>query len=61
MLQGMWDLSSLTWDRAHITCIGRWILNNWTTREVLVLLVLELHISGIIHCLWYLASFAQML
>ena len=29
-----WDLSSLTRDRRHIPCIGRWILNHWTTREV---------------------------
>ena len=33
--QGMWDLSSLTRDRTHILCIARWILNHWTTREVL--------------------------
>ena len=31
---GMWDLSSLTRDRTHVPCIGRWILNHWTTREV---------------------------
>ena len=30
----MWDLSSLTRDRNHIPCIGRRILNLWTTREV---------------------------
>ena len=30
----MWDLSSLTRARTHIPCIGRWILNHWTTREV---------------------------
>ena len=27
--------SSRTRDRTHISCIGRWILNDWTTREVL--------------------------
>ena len=31
---GMWDLSSLTRDQTLIPCIGRWILNRWTTREV---------------------------
>ena len=30
----MWDLSSLTRDRTRIPCIGRQILNHWTTREV---------------------------
>ena len=32
--RGMWDLSSPTRDRTHVPCIGRWILNHWTTREV---------------------------
>ena len=32
--RGTWDLSSLTKGRTCILCIGRWILNNWTTREV---------------------------
>ena len=27
------DLSSLTGDQTPITCIGKWILNHWTTRE----------------------------
>ena len=26
--------SSWTRDRTHVPCIGRWILNHWTTREV---------------------------
>ena len=30
----MWDLSSLTRDWTRVPCIGRWILNHWTTREV---------------------------
>ena len=30
----MWDLSSPTRDRTRIPCIGRQILNHWTTREV---------------------------
>ena len=30
----MWDLSSLTRDQTCVLCIGRWILNHWTTREV---------------------------
>ena len=36
MLHGTRDLSSLTKDRTHVSCIARWILNPWTTREVLV-------------------------
>ena len=32
--QGMWDLSSLTRDRTHTSCIGRQTLNHWATREV---------------------------
>ena len=32
--QGKWDLSSLTRDQTCILCIGRWILNHWTTRGV---------------------------
>ena len=31
----MWDLSSLTRSQSHILYIGRWILNHWTTSEVL--------------------------
>jgi len=27
--------SSQTRDRTHVPCIGWWILNHWTTREVL--------------------------
>ena len=34
LLQGMWDLNSMTRERTHIPCIGRWILNHWTTRKV---------------------------
>ena len=30
----MWDLSSPTRDQTYISCIGRQILNPWTTREV---------------------------
>ena len=31
---GMWNLSSWSRDRTHVPCIGRWIPNHWTTREV---------------------------
>ena len=31
--------SSQTRDQAHILCIGRQILNHWTTREVLLCLL----------------------
>ena len=30
----MWDLSSPTRNRTCVPCIGKWILNQWTTREV---------------------------
>ena len=30
----MWDLSSLISDGIYVPCIGRHILNHWTTREV---------------------------
>ena len=40
---GMGDLSSQTRDWTHIPCIARWILNHWTTREVPVLVTLDLH------------------
>ena len=32
--EGMWDLSSLTRDWNHASCIGKRSLNHWTTREV---------------------------
>jgi len=31
----MWDLSSPTRDGTHIPYLARWILNRWTTKEVL--------------------------
>ena len=31
---GIWDLSSPTRDRTHVPCIGTWILDHWTIREV---------------------------
>jgi len=34
LLQGMWDLSSLTRDRTLVPCVAGQILNHWTTREV---------------------------
>ena len=37
MLYYMWDLSSLTRARTCVSCIARWILNHWTTREVPIL------------------------
>lgn len=35
VLLTMWDLGSLTRDRTHVSCTGSWILNHWTTKEVL--------------------------
>ena len=26
--------SSRTKDRTHVPCVGRWVLNHWTTKEV---------------------------
>ena len=40
MLCIMWDLTSLTRDQTCVRCIGRQILNHWTTREVQELLSL---------------------
>ena len=31
---GLWDLHSPTRDQTCVPCIGRWILNHWTIREV---------------------------
>ena len=38
-LLGLQDLSSLTRDRTHIHCLGRWSLNHWAARKVPPLLV----------------------
>ena len=37
LLRCMWGLSSLTRTRTRVRCIGEWFLNQWTTREVPVL------------------------
>lgn len=37
----MWDLSSLTWDRAQVPCLGRQILRHWTARGVPTLFFFE--------------------
>jgi len=41
-----WDLNSLTRDQIDIPCIGRQILNDWTTREVPDL---QYYVSGLKH------------
>ena len=33
--RALWDLSSSTRGGTRVYCIGRWILNHWTTSEVL--------------------------
>ena len=44
--RGIWDPSSLIRDQSQVPCIGRWIFNHWTTREVLgVLEVLFIRIK----------------
>ena len=42
MLHSMWVLNSPTRDRNCVPFIVRWILNHWTTREVLCLVILTL-------------------
>ena len=37
LLHGMWDVSSPTRDGTNVPCVGRWILNHWSTRRVPVL------------------------
>ena len=34
LLCSMWGFSLPTQDQAHIPCIGRWVLNHGTTRDV---------------------------
>lgn len=38
--RGKWDPSSPTRDQTHVPCIGSWVLNHWTTREILIYLFL---------------------
>ena len=35
-LHDYWKTHSFdyTWDQTHVPCIGRWILNHWTTKKV---------------------------
>ena len=40
LLRSMWGLSFPTRDRTHVSCIGRLILNHWTTKKVPVFVVL---------------------
>lgn len=37
ILQGVWDLSSVTRDRTHTLVLEVWTVNPWTTREILFL------------------------
>ena len=34
LIHSMWDLSFLTTDRIYVPCVGKQILNHWTTRDV---------------------------
>ena len=47
----MWDLSSRTRDRTHIPCIGRQILNHWTTREEVLVSLAVFCEKGLLHLL----------
>ena len=44
----MLDLSSPTRDRTHVSCIGRQILNHWTTSKLLpfIYIYTNIHFSG---------------
>ena len=60
----MWNLSSLTRDQTHIPCIGRQILNHWTTKKVLFSRISLYWISTsirIIPCLKHLCLLAVCL
>ena len=49
----MWDLSSLTRDQTCISCIGRWIINHWTTRKVPGHFFFFFFWAALgLHCLW---------
>ena len=48
----IWDLSSQIRDRTHIPCIGRGILNHWTTREVALCIYFVL-ISSSRYSFWH--------
>ena len=57
----MWDLSSTTKDRTLIPCLGRQILNQWTTREVLFInkvLLKHSHAHPFMYCLWLLLLYS---
>ena len=43
----MWDLTSLTRDTTRVLCIGRWILNCWTTGVVPQMLRFYTHKSSV--------------
>ena len=49
------DLSSLTRYQTHVSCIRRWVLNCWTSKEVPPLVLFEwLSFTGWIQpCLWF--------
>ena len=49
------DLSSLTRDQTYVPCIGRWVLNCWTSKEVPPLVLFEWlgFTSWIQPCLWF--------
>ena len=51
---GLWDLSSLTRDQTCVPCIGRQILNHWTSRDVpQLLLLIKQRPEGRL-CAWHL-------
>ena len=60
--QGRWDLSSLTRDLTHTPCIGKQVLNHWTTKEVhvfwiiLVALLMDVEKNGLQDCKTLLSS-----
>ena len=42
--------SSWTRDQIHVPCIGRWILNHWTTREVPLQILEQQRAPSCIYC-----------
>ena len=45
----MWDLNSLLRDRTHTLCIGRQILNHWTTQKSLAQVFLVTQVGSWSH------------
>ena len=67
LLCGMWNLNSPTRDQTRIPCIGRCILNHWTSREFPALALflstmafLQIYVSSHIHLCMYQYGASQL-